>query len=128
MKQKELWDEDPKVKAGRTLVKQRGIRYMRQIASRGGQAVVEKYGSDYMRALGRRGAEALEARRYQPQTRRRWDGAIVRTVGWKREGSRRKRPELIEFVLDERHVGLQREGYEYGTTYADGDGDDVCSD
>ncbi len=100
--QHDLFGLFPGALGGRALRDTYGREYLLTIATTGGRITLERYGKDYMRELAARGGKAKRRKEdTQPRTVTHWDGTPERHVPYHPPRSRRRRPLIVRFFLDE---------------------------
>ena len=100
--QHDLFGRFPGAPGGRALRDQYGRAYLAAIASRGGRITVERYGREHMRELASRGGKArCHKEDTQPRNVTHWDGTPERHVPYRPPRSRRRRPLIVRFFLNE---------------------------
>jgi hypothetical protein len=100
--QNDLFGLFPGAAGGRATRDRYGHVYLRDIGQRGGTTTRDRYGLDYLRELARRGGIAKRVKEDTvPRTVEHWDGTQRRLVPYRPAHSRRRRPRIIEFFLDE---------------------------
>jgi hypothetical protein len=100
--QNDLFGLFPGAAGGRATRDRYGHVYLRDLGQRGGTTTRDRYGLDYLRELARRGGIAKRIKEDTvPRTIEHWDGTQRRLVPYRPPHSRRRRPHIIEFFLDE---------------------------
>lgn len=97
-----LYHAMPGYLGGCALRDAKGIAYLREIAAKGGRSTVDRYGRDYMRKIALASvASRKQKRENDPRTIKNWDGQVMRIIPRKKTGSKRKKPEYVQVLLDE---------------------------
>jgi hypothetical protein len=100
--QHDLFGLFPGAPGGRALRDTYGNVYLTTIAAKGGQTTLERYGREYMKKLASRGGKAKRHKEDTlPRTVTHWDGIPERHVPYRPPRSRRRRPMIVRFFLDD---------------------------